>query len=236
METTLHRQLKQHYGGSGGLQEVTIDGYRIDAVQDGWLIEIQTGTLAGIRNKVRRLLDNYSVLVVKPLVVRKYLIRWNRPGGRVVSSRYSPSRGHLYDVFEDLVHMVEVFPHPNLALEIVLTEQEEHRVPAPRRRKGYRVQDRLLREITDRVRLETAADLVALLPRPLCQLASQEPVTTLEIAREMAIPRWLAQKVGYCLRRTGAARVVGKKGNALLYRIELAGPDDRTTSAASRAA
>ena len=32
METSLHRQLKAHYAGADGLQEVVCDGYRIEKV------------------------------------------------------------------------------------------------------------------------------------------------------------------------------------------------------------
>ncbi|HID20854.1 MAG TPA: hypothetical protein EYP14_00425 [Planctomycetaceae bacterium] len=222
MESTFHRQLKQRYSGPDGPQEVAVAGYRIDAVQNDWLIEIQTGSLAAIKNKVRDLLREHRVLVVKPLVVRKFLVKWSGPKGDVVSSRYSPLRGHVHEVFEELVYIVALFPHPRLALEIVLVEQEEHRIPAPRRSRGYRVADRRLRKVFESIRLEQAEDLVRLLPDGLRQRASREPVTTLEIADEMVIPRWLAQKVGYCLRKTGAARVVGRKGSALMYAIDSA--------------
>ena len=40
METSLHRQLKALYAGDDGSQEVVCEGYRIDAVRGGELIEI----------------------------------------------------------------------------------------------------------------------------------------------------------------------------------------------------
>ncbi|MEX2287533.1 MAG: hypothetical protein WD648_10625 [Planctomycetaceae bacterium] len=217
METTLHRQLKALYSGDDSLQEVALRGYRIDAVVADRLVEIQYGSLGAIRDKVRALLADHDVLVVKPLAARKYLVKLARRGGRIVSGRYSPTRETFHHVFDDLVHFTGVFGHPRLTLEVVLTEQEEHRVAAhkPRRRsKGYRVEDRLLRHIEGRMQLRSIDDLLALLPGGLPPAFS-----TGDIAKAADIPRWLAQKMAYCLRETGAIEIVGKKSNALLYRI-----------------
>ena len=89
-------------------------------------------------------------------------------------------------------------------------------MPAVRRRwfsKGYRVEDRILRSVDGSFSLTNAADLRALLPANL-----SEPFTTADIARAVAIPRWLAQKMAYCLRAAGAVIASGKSGNAILYR------------------
>jgi len=215
METSLHRQLKTHYSADESQQEVTVDGYRIDAIAGGRLIEIQYGSLGAIRDKIHALLEHHDVLVVKPLAARKFLVTKTRRNGRVKSSRYSPARQTFYHLFDDLVHFVGVFPHRRLTLEVLLTEQEEHRLPARRRRwrsKGYRVEDRTLRSIVDRLQLQTPNDLLKLLPRGLTQ-----PFTTADIAESAGIPRWLAQKMAYCLRKTAAAAAVGKRGNSVLY-------------------
>src|SRR6185312_1868014 len=68
METMLHRQLKALYAGKAARMEERVAGYRIDAVRGEQLIEIQHGGLAAIRTKIGRLLQEHSVLVVKPLV------------------------------------------------------------------------------------------------------------------------------------------------------------------------
>jgi hypothetical protein len=246
METSLHRQLKSLYcadsvPGEGlrperqgvtrkknknGLrtqtrqktehQEVRVDRYRIDAVHRGRLIEIQQASLGALRDKVRTLLETHEVMVVKPLAARKLLIRKARVGGAVLSTRYSPRHETIADLFSDLVHFVGVFPHPRLTLEVVLTVQEEHRVPVRKRRfrgPDFRVIDRFLVGIEGRVTLKDRSDLAQLLPTSLAESFSTE-----EIAREADMPRWLAQKMAYCLRKTGALETVGKRGNAWLYR------------------
>lgn len=218
METTLHRQLKALYAPDDSRQEVTIDGFRIDAVDGDRLIEIQYGSLSAIRDKVRQLLQTRNVLVVKPLAARKYLVTRARQGGPIKTSRYSPLRETYHHLFQEFVHFVDVFPHPRLTLELILTDQEEHRISAKRRRwngKAYRVEDRTLRAVTDQLTLRTTADLVGMVPDGL-----PEPFSTADLAQAAGIPRWLAQKMAYTLRKTGAATVVGKCRNAQLYRIE----------------
>lgn len=217
MESSLHRQLKLFYGGHIDDVEVQVDGYRIDAVVRGRLFEIQQASLSALRDKVRDLLQRHRVVVVKPLVSRKLLIRRETSGGDVVSSRFSPIRESIYHLFEDLVHFINVFPNPRLTLEVVLIEQEEHRISRPRRRRrgpDYRVEDRLLTQIISTTKLKTAADLRRMLPVTL-----PPRFTTGDLAAQAQIPRWLAQKMAYCLRKTGAIELLGKQSNALLYGI-----------------
>ena len=218
MESTLHRQLKALYAGDESAQEVEVDGYRIDVVDGGELIEIQRASLSSIRTKVEVLLRSHRVTVVKPLAARKLLIKRAGKGRAITSKRYSPVRQTIYDLFLELVHFVPVFPHPRLTLEVVLTEQEEFRLPRRKTRfrgKDYRVEDRFLTDVTGRRIFRTADDLQELLPDDL-----PAEFTTDDIARLKSIPRWLAQKMAYCLRKIEAIQVVGKAGNAMVYRAE----------------
>lgn len=218
MEHTLHRQLKALYGARLEDQEVAVDGYRIDAVSRGRLIEIQQGSLSALRSKVACLLERHRVLIVKPLAARKLLLKREVAGGEVVSQRLSPAHETVWDLFPDLVHFVQVFPHPRLTLEVLLTEQIEYRCPMKRRRrrrgKEFRVEDRELQAVVSRHRLRTTADLVKLLPATL-----PAEFTTAELALALALPRWQAQKIAYCLRMTGAAEAVGKLRGSWIYSL-----------------
>ncbi|WP_299460068.1 hypothetical protein [uncultured Gimesia sp.] len=217
METSLHRQLKSFYAPNADCEEITLGSYRIDAVDGDRLIEIQHGSLGAIRDKVKCLLKDYDVHVVKPIAIRNYLIKRQKKDGKTISSRFSPRRGSVFDLFEDMVHFTNVFPHPRLTLEVALTIQEEHRIARkPRRWRGkdYRVQDRVLRSVEGQIELNTAADLLALIPGKL-----PSPFHTQDLAKAAGIPRWLAQKMAYCLRNTGAIVLTGKEKNALLYDI-----------------
>jgi hypothetical protein len=216
METSLHRGLKDLYGpGRGGRCEVTMGGYRIDAVDGGGtLVEVQSGPLGALKPKLRTLLPDHRVCVVKPIVVRRKIIRHDRVDGPRRSSRMSPKRGALVDVFDDLVGVASLLGDRNLSVELLAVEVEEVRV-ARRRRPGYSVVDRRLEGILETLRLDEPDDLWGLLP---AGLADSGPFTTRDLARKMDVPLPFAQRVAYCLRLSGAARTVGKVGNCHLYK------------------
>ena len=218
METSLHRQLKEHYAGTANQLEVACDGYRIDAVRRGQLIEIQHGSLAAIRDKIADLLENHRVAVVKPIVAEKFLVKLDRRGGTVVDRRKSPKRGRLLDLFEELVYFTRIFPHRRLTLEVALVQVEEVRDPGHGRRRrrranDFQIEDQRLVDVVEKHRFRTLADLRKLLPAEL-----PTAFHTGHLASRLQVGRHVAQRIAYCLRETGAIQVVGKQGNALLYR------------------
>ncbi|MFO0819642.1 MAG: hypothetical protein U1A77_16970 [Pirellulales bacterium] len=222
METSLHRQLKQLYAAGDARQEVVLDQYRIDVVVDGRLIEIQHGALAAIRDKIRRLLDHHDVLVVKPLIAHKTLVKLAREGGRVVSRRKSPLEAQPLDLFHELVYFTRVFPHPRLVLEIPFVAIEEWRYPGHgrrRRRRGtdHQVEDQRLLGVEKTLRLAQGRDLLDLLPAEL-----PSPFDTEQLAAIASVPRWVAQRIAYCLRQMGVAEEVGKVGNTRRYSVRAA--------------
>lgn len=218
METSLHRQLKAHYAGDDGTQEVVCGGYRIDAVRNGELIEIQHGSLAAIRDKVQRLTRRHRVRVVKPIVANKLLVKLDARGGAELDRRRSPKRGTMLDLFDELVYFTRAFPHERLTLEVLLVDVEERRYPGSGRRrrrrpgKDFQVEDQHLVRIVATQSFATTADLRRLLPRRL-----PRQFHTQHLAERMKTPRWIAQRIVYCLRQMGALQVVGKQGNAILY-------------------
>ncbi len=217
METSLHHALKNVYADGNPQTEVKIGRYRIDVVAFGELVEIQVSRLSAIRKKVLTLLREHRVRVVKPLVREKLLVKQETPEGPVLSRRRSPKRGSLLDLFDELSAFRGIFPHPQLAVEVVLVDVEEWRLPrpAPKRRyrqRNYSVFDLRLREICEIRCLRTASDLLQLIP-----LGLAEPFDTGMLAGAMGIPRWQAQRVVYCLRHCGALEQVGKCGNSKLY-------------------
>jgi hypothetical protein len=215
MELSLHRALKERYAiGQGSRLEAVVAGYRIDAVDgDGQLIEVQSGALGPLRPKLRTLLPEYQIRVVKPVVLRRTVVQRKRRDGPDLSARKSPKVGSLIDIFDDMIGLVCIFPHANLTVEILGVTIDEIRVPR-RKRPGYAVVDRRLTEIRDTVHLARAHDLWTLLP-PACDC--NDPFTTKELAARIGRSLAFAQRVAYCLRLSGAVRVEGKAGNHLIY-------------------
>jgi hypothetical protein len=218
METSLHRQLKERYAVDGALVEQKLGRFRIDVVQPDRLVEIQLASLTAIRDKIAALLKSNKVLVVKPIIARKHLVKLRRAGGREMSRRRSPRQRTLLDMFEELVHFTRVFPHRRLTLEVLLVEIEEYRYPGHGRRRwrrdnDHQVQDQRLLNVLDVHQFRTAADLCGLLPAGLPQ-----PFHTGQLADGLGVERWIAQRMAYCLRETGAIQSVGKLRGAWLYK------------------
>jgi hypothetical protein len=220
-ETSLHRDLKALYAGDGSLarREVRWGGFRIDVVTADELVEIQHGSLAAIRGKIARLLERHRVRVVKPIVVEKRLIKRQRAGATVIHARRSPKRGSIWELFHELIYFVRVFPHPRLTLEVPLVEIEEWRYPGHGRRRRWRagdfqVEDQKLLAVREVHHFQTATDLAALAPSGLPM-----PFHTGDLAGALAIERFFAQRIAYCLLHCGAAQQVGKRGNARLYEL-----------------
>jgi len=218
VETSLHRQLKERYADDQKQVEVRLGDYRIDAIAGDKLVEIQHGSLAAIRDKIQKLVQEHDVLLVKPVVAVKHLVKLREKDGPVVERRRSPKRGRLLDIFDELVYFTRVFPHPRLTLEVPLVEVEEHRYPGHGRRRRRRKRDhvsadQLLLDVTDVHQFSTADDLARLVPAD--ELPS--PFHTGHLAEAMELDRWIAQRIAYCFRKMGTTNEVGKKGNALLY-------------------
>ena len=220
METTLHRQLKEHFCEPGARIEVPLGRYRIDVVNGDRLVEIQRSGLAAIRDKVNKLVsDGYQVDVVKPLVARKRLVKLTSIDGIVKSRRWSPLKATMLDVFDELLYFTRVFPHPNLRMLIPLVDVEEIRYPGHGRRRrkrknDFEVKDRLMLDIHETRIFKSVMDLQELLPDDL-----PKKFDTSELAAGLGVPRHQAQRIGYVLRKTGVAKEVGKRGNAILYRL-----------------
>jgi hypothetical protein len=132
--------------------------------------------------------------------------------------------GKELDLFHELVYFTRVFPHPNLTIELPLVDIEEWRYPGHGRRRrwkwratDFQVEDQRLAEIHATHRFRTAADLLRLIPVGLPQ-----PFHTGELATALGVQRWIAQRIAYCLHKTGAAVDRGKTGNARLYELVIA--------------
>jgi hypothetical protein len=217
METSLHRQLKERYLTDGAVVEQRVGRYRIDVARPGELVEIQLASLTAIRDKIAALVEEHRVLLVKPIIARKTLIKLGKAGGRVIERRQSPKRGQLLDLFDELVHFTRVFPHRRLVLEVLLVEIEEWRYPGHGRRRwrrpgDHQVEDQRLVNVLEIHQYRTAHDLCRFLPRKL-----PRPFHTGQLAAGLGVERWIAQRMAYCLRQMGAVKMVGKRRGAWLY-------------------
>ncbi|MHC4561415.1 MAG: hypothetical protein ACYS8X_01430, partial [Planctomycetota bacterium] len=196
--------------------EVEVDGFYVDLVRGDQLVEFQTAGFSAIRRKLETLAADHRVRLVHPIAAAKWIVRLNTRGTRIVSRRRSPKHGSVDNIFEELVSLPGLLVEPNFSLEVLITHEED--VRKNRRKRSWRGKDwsaceRRLLDVIDRWVFETPDDLADLLPPDL-----PDAFTTADIATGLAKPRWLAQKMAYCLRECGAIAIDGKRGNAAVYR------------------
>jgi hypothetical protein len=220
MESSLHRELKRIYAGEAAQTEVRLGRYIIDAVVDDELIEIQHGPLSAIRDKIQKLVRKHRVRVVKPLIAKKYLCKFDRQAGQLISRRISPKREQFADLFAELVHFTRAFPHRQLTLEVPIIEIEEHRFPGHGRRRwrhdnDYQVDDQYLLEIQQSHTIRSLAELRQMFLPQIAELPLK--FTTQDLSQTLGIKRQQAQQMAYVLRECGATRVLGKQQRSWLY-------------------
>jgi hypothetical protein len=214
-ETSLHAALKSWYAQPGDHMETLVNGYVIDIVRDNLLIEIQTRSFSKVKAKLTRLTHAYSVRLVYPIPKEKWVVRISADGQTMLARRRSPRHGRVEHLFTELIRFPALVKEPNFTIEVLLTQEEEIWQDDGKgswRRKGWSITDRRLLGILDRVVLTNPQDFQALLPPGL-----PAPFTTQDLARTLALPRALAQKMVYCLREMEVLVIVGKQQRAWLY-------------------
>jgi len=214
-ERPLHASLKQWYARPGDRFEAPVEGYVVDIVRDGRLVEIQTGGFSALRPKLKALLDGYSVRLVHPIALEKWIVKLPRDGSGGPVRRKSPKRGRVEEVFTELVSLPRLLARPGFSLEVLLIREEEVRSYDGRRgwrRRGWVVEERRLLEVVESHAYGDSCDLLSLLPDGL-----QKPFTTQDLAEAAGIRRALAQKMAYCLHRSGLVDRIGKSGRSWLY-------------------
>ena len=216
-QTYLHEQLKWLYS-EGGLYptEVRINNSYADVQREQLIVEIQTRGFFSLKSKLSSLLRNFPVLVVTTIPVIKTIRKFDSTGLHQLSLRKSPKKASLYEVFNELVHLIPFAQHPRFYLEVLLTAEEEQRLENGQsswnRTHRQRIQDRILNEIVSRESFYCSRDYLRLLPSDL-----PETFNTKTLSCHLSISRDLAQKIAYVLRRLCLIEQVGRRKEGICY-------------------
>ena len=115
-ERSLHAGLKSWYARAHDRIEVPLEGYVVDLVRRGTLIEIQTRSFGKLRRKLTRLLSTHRLRLVFPVAQRKWIVTTDE-AGRVLRRRRSPKRGAYRDVFAELMRIPDVMGNSHFTLD-----------------------------------------------------------------------------------------------------------------------
>jgi hypothetical protein len=154
-------------------------------------------------------------MLVYPIPKEKWILKLPANGIKAPQRRKSPKRGHVADVFWELVSFPDLLKSPNFSLEVLMTQEEEVRRYVGRGRwknRGWAVQERRLLGVLERHLFDAPESFMGLLPPRL-----PDQFTTRELAEAMGATRRFAQRVAYCIREMGLIHQVGKRGRSNLY-------------------
>lgn len=213
-EYSLHSEIKNYYAVFGDQFEVKLGSYVIDIARENLLIEVQTKNFSAIKEKLMVLTQKHKVRIVYPLVEKKW-ITYISKDNKVIKKRRSPRKGRLADVFYELVSIPNFIGNQNFSLELLFIEEEEVRCLDGKgswRRRGASVKDRRLLRVNSQVILQCKTDYLQVLPEDL-----DKNFTNKELAKRANISLRNAQKITYCLRKSGALKITEKKGRALSF-------------------
>ncbi len=216
-EKSLHAALKQWYARPGDRFEERVGGFIVDLRRGDECIEIQTRHLHAIKRKLQTLLEHYHVRLVYPIAREKWIVHLAGRSGKLTGRRKSPRRGQLLDLFDELVGIAELVHHDNLALDVVMIQEEQVQRADGKgswRRRGQSIHDRRLLQVIETVSFETKEDFLRFLPGGLPQ-----PFSNADLAACAAISIHTARKITYCFRKMEMIREAGKHGRQLLFDI-----------------
>lgn len=211
-ERSLHAALRQYLACPGDEFEVRLDGYIIDIVRDGLLIEVQTRHLYALRPKLLRLLEHHRVRLVHPLSLDRWIVR-EAVDGRLTRRR-SPKHAEIHDLFGELVRLPDLAAHPNFTLEILLIQEEQlwrDDGQGSWRRRHWSLVDRRLVGVSASREFQDPVDYLAVLP-PL-----PDHFTNADLARSKGWNTRLAAQATYALRAMGLLESAGKRGRSNLF-------------------
>ncbi len=222
-EKTVHAVLKHCCAPFSDSREVQIGGFIADAVGEEGIIEIQTTGFYRMRKKLAVFLSACPVTVVWPCVETLWLRKLDPLTGEAGARRKSPRRQCPPMLFRELYSLGELVAEPGLRFKVVRLEAEELRsAEKVRGRKGhwptYQKIDRYPIRLLGEVDVDCKEELWKLLPVRPEELP--ETVTAAEFGSLCGTGADLGRMTLKVLCRAGLAQEAGKKGRAVLYRLE----------------
>lgn len=217
-ERSLHAALKEKFADPDDKLEVQIGRYIIDIVKDDLLVEIQTKNFSQIKNKLINLSINHEILLIHPIVLEKSITRIDLYG-KTISTRKSPKKGRLEEIFNELIYIANDYLNMNLSLKVPMVTIEEFwrdDGEGSWRRKGWSVVEQELKDIFHTFDFKAKEDYINLLPKSL-----PEHFTNQDLKKFGKLPVRLAGKMTYSLRKMNMLKVVGNKGRAKLFQVNI---------------
>ncbi|MCL2243249.1 MAG: hypothetical protein FWC03_02130 [Treponema sp.] len=214
-ESSLHRALKYHYTGPGGKTEVSVGEYVADGVcKNGEYIEVQTGSFAPLKKKVKEYTVFGKVRIIHPVAVTKKIEVYDSDGS-FLYRRKSPVQGSLWDIFDALMYAPELPLIRNVEIEVAMIDIIEKRVKDGKgawRRRGISIKDKELSAWHECFLFKKSSDYLCFVP-----FKKKEEFTASMLAERAGINKDTARKALYVLTKMKIVKRIYRKGPAWVY-------------------
>ena len=201
-EKTLHSALKYYYEPDETSHEQKTGGYFADIKNEEGIIEVQTGSLGALRNKLAEYVKTTCVTVVHP-VIRKKTIVWIDEKTFKARRSHSSKRGRLEDAFQQIMYLGDLPTSPNIRIALPILDIEEQRLvkTAKRGRPQYEKLDKIPTALIDEAILTCAEDYLYFVPEELMQ--KSEGFTVAELVKKTGYKDESARALLYTLMNMG---------------------------------
>ncbi|MCL2722575.1 MAG: hypothetical protein FWD47_14695 [Treponema sp.] len=215
-ESSLHRTLKYQYAGPGGKTEAEVGSFVADGInKNGEYIEVQTGSFAPLKKKVKEFAKYGKVRIIHPIAIRKIIEVYDTKE-KLLYRRKSPVKSSKWDIFDALLSAPELPLVKGLTIEIVLADITEKRIKDGKgswRRKGISKLDKELAAYHESIIFAKKSDYM----RHFIPFKKEEEFTVAALSKQTNIKIDMARKALYVLTKMKLIKRIGKKGNAWVY-------------------
>ncbi len=153
-EKLVHRALKFYIEPDESKHEVLVLGSVADVMNEDGIFEIQTRSFEKIVPKLEKLLKEYKVTVIYPLVASLYINYIDRENGEVTARKKSPKHDTINRAACELYKLAELLPHENLKIRLIFLHIEDFRRKADKKA-WQKLSESLIKRIPSAVERET---------------------------------------------------------------------------------
>lgn len=214
-ERAVHKTFKLYLEPRAECHEVPLMGSVCDILNERGVTEVQTGSLAPLIPKLRRLIKEHKVTLVHPFAIHTRH-RWlDRATGEITEPGRRGTERTIHSVAKDLYAIRELIENENLTVVILAYECEEFRALDGRgrdRKRGATLLGKHPVRLLGELKLSSREDYLEFLPDALGEQFTMAEY--LKAIKGRSRYDTLALKL---LMHLGFVRQIGKRGRAFLY-------------------
>ena len=187
-----------------------------DVMKDGIIYEIQTGSFAPLKEKIKWILDNtsYNLVVIHPIIETKWINYINEKSREVDSRVRSPQKGSYRDLAEELYYVEEFITNPRFSIVLLVMEAEQYKKKSSKKRPKYEKYELIPVSLLRAQVFKSLEDYAIFIPEGLPETFSVKTYSSLSNIRGRN-----AYSIVKTLVRLGLLEEAGKLGRATAYKL-----------------